>query len=79
MTIRMAPQNMVKFVGAAVAGDGSPSDPYSGVEQALANAPNGATLIFKADSDNTFSSPTLTINRAHDRILHRRSGGVADG
>ena len=50
-------QPMGRWIG------GSPSDPYVDVEQALANAPDGATLIFKAGSDNTFSATSLTISR----------------
>jgi hypothetical protein len=61
--IQIAPQNVVKFVGAANLGDGSPDDPYRDIEEAVVEAPNGATLIFKAGSDNTFSAATLTINR----------------
>jgi hypothetical protein len=63
MTIRMAPLNSVKFVGAATSGTGSPTAPYLNLEQALANAPDGATLVFKASSDNTFVAPLLRINR----------------
>ena len=62
-TIQIAPQNVVKFVGAASLGDGSPDDPYRDIEEAIAEAPNGATLIFKAGSDNTFSAVTLTITK----------------
>jgi hypothetical protein len=62
MMTRIAPLN-VKFVGAAGPGDGSPDSPYQGIEAALAAAPDGATLIFKAGSVNTFSATTLTINR----------------
>jgi hypothetical protein len=61
--IQIAPQNVVKFVGAASLGDGSPDDPYRDIEEAVAEAPNGATLIFKAGSDNTFSAVTLTITK----------------
>ncbi|MCJ7578352.1 MAG: hypothetical protein MUO91_07860, partial [candidate division Zixibacteria bacterium] len=62
-TIQIAPQNVVKFVGAASLGDGSPDDPYRDIEEAVAEAPNGATLIFKAGSDNTFSADQLVIDR----------------
>jgi hypothetical protein len=60
--IRVAPDN-VRFVGAADPGDGSPDDPYQDVEEAIIEASNGDTLIFKAGSTNTFSSASLTINR----------------
>ncbi|MDZ7262044.1 MAG: C10 family peptidase [candidate division KSB1 bacterium] len=54
---------MVKFVGNSTSGDGSPDSPYKNIEEAVANAPDDATLIFKAGSDNTFSASTLVINR----------------
>lgn len=63
MMTRIAPLNVVKFVGGGVAGDGSPSDPYEDIEEAIADAPDGATLIFKAGSTNTFSGDPLVINR----------------
>jgi hypothetical protein len=61
--VRIAPLNVVKFVGDNNPGDGSPDDPYEDIEEAIAEAPDGATLIFKAGSDNTFSAGTLTINQ----------------
>ncbi len=61
--IRLAPAGVVKFVGYLLSGDGSPNTPYRNVESAIASAPNGATLIFKAGSDNTFSAAELTISR----------------
>ncbi|MBE9508274.1 MAG: C10 family peptidase [Chloroflexi bacterium] len=62
-TTWIAPENAVKFVGAANSGDGSPDDPYEGIEEAITEAADGATLIFKAGSDNTFSAATLIIDR----------------
>ena len=59
----LAPVNVVKFVGATSAGDGSPSSPYLNIETARDVAPDGATLIFKAGSDNTFAAATLTLSR----------------
>ncbi|MCX6902594.1 MAG: hypothetical protein NTW03_03790, partial [Verrucomicrobia bacterium] len=59
----IAPAGVVKFVGNSVAGDGSPRSPYRTIEQALLGATNGTTLIFKADSTNTFSARPLVINR----------------
>jgi hypothetical protein len=59
MMTRVAPTN-VKFVGASVPGDGSPATPYQDLAQASALAPNGTTLIFKAQSVNSF---TGLINR----------------
>jgi hypothetical protein len=62
MMTRVAPSN-VKFVGASGAGDGSPSNPYRDIEEALGSAPNGSTLIFKAGSVNQFAAATLVIAR----------------
>lgn len=59
---RIAPLT-IKFVGNNTWGDGSPDNPYKNIEAAISNAPNDATLIFKAGSDNTFSASTLVINR----------------
>jgi hypothetical protein len=60
---RIAPQDAVKFVGDDDPGDGSPSDPYEDIEEAIDEAPDDATLIFKAGSVNTFSAATLVIER----------------
>jgi hypothetical protein len=60
---RIAPLDVVRFVGASDSGDGTPDNPYWNIEEAITAAPSGATLIFKAGSDNTFSANTLTINR----------------
>jgi hypothetical protein len=63
--IQIAPLNVVKFVGEDNPGydDGSPSNPYRYIDQAIAEAPDGATLIFKAGSVNIFSSSPLVIDR----------------
>ncbi|MCX6879026.1 MAG: C10 family peptidase [Verrucomicrobia bacterium] len=61
-TSRIAPVN-VKFVGADATGDGSPNTPYQNLDAALAAVPDGSTLIFKANSQNTFSTSPLIINR----------------
>jgi hypothetical protein len=54
--------NVVGFVGASSSGTGSPNTPYQNIQQAIANAPNNATLIFQANSVNTFSGSSLVIN-----------------
>jgi hypothetical protein len=59
----IAPEHVVRFVGGGNPGDGSPNNPYGDIEEAIALAPNGATLIFRAGSVNTFSAGTLVINR----------------
>jgi len=61
-TKQIAP-TLVRFVGAASPGDGSPNDPYRDVEEAIVEAPDNSTLIFKAGSNNAFAAATLTINR----------------
>ena len=60
---RIAPFGVVRFVGASISGDGSPGSPYQDIEEAAANAANNTTLVFKADSFNTFSAPQLVVNR----------------
>jgi hypothetical protein len=62
MSVRLAPES-VKFVGDKTPGDGSPGDPYENIEEAIALAPDHATLIFKAGSINTFSGDPLVVNQ----------------
>lgn len=52
---RIAPTN-VKFVGADDDGDGSPDAPYKDIKEAVDKAPDGATVIFKAGSVNTWKA-----------------------
>lgn len=52
---QIAPTN-VKFVGADDNGDGSPGDPYKNINEAIDEAPDGATIIFKAGSVNTWKA-----------------------
>jgi len=59
----IAPLGVVGFVGASSSGNGSPNSPYQNLEQALAQAPDDATLIFQAGSVIELSSVPLTINR----------------
>jgi hypothetical protein len=59
----VAPYKVVGFVGADSSGNGSPNSPYQNIEQAIATAPDNATLIFQANSVNTFSASSLVINR----------------
>ncbi len=64
--IFITPRDIVKFIGQYDWGPGIPGDPYHDIEAALRatpGPPDGATLIFKADSVNTFSAPTLVISR----------------
>jgi hypothetical protein len=59
----IAPAGPVRFVGATLSGDGSPANPYANLTFAAGLAPSGATLIFKAGSDNPFSGSSVTIDR----------------
>lgn len=61
--IRIAPRNVVGFVGGSGSGDGSPDSPYRDIEEAISNAADHTTLIFKADSFNTFSASQLAVNK----------------
>jgi hypothetical protein len=54
---------VVGFVGNSGSGSGSPDSPYQNIQQALGKIPNGGTLVFQANSVNTFSGTSLTINQ----------------
>jgi hypothetical protein len=62
---QIAPKDVVKFIGSSNPGDGTPADPYENIEAAVGDGsiPNGATLIFKAGSDNTFAATPLVITK----------------
>jgi len=62
-TIKIAPKDMVKFVGNTSSGDGGPDDPYEDINEAVVESPSGATLIFRAGSYNTFSAPSIIIDK----------------
>jgi len=59
----IAPAGVVRFVGGGISGDGSPDNPHQDIEEAIQQAPDGATLIFKAGTDNLFTAETLTISK----------------
>jgi hypothetical protein len=64
--IFIAPRDYVRFVGQWDWGPGIPGDPYHDIEAALRaynGPPDGATLVFRAESVNTFEAPTLVISR----------------
>jgi hypothetical protein len=63
MVTWIAPRDVVKFVGGSAGGDGSPRHPYENVAAAAQNHPDGATLIFKAGSVNTFAGGPVVFNR----------------
>lgn len=56
---RIAPRDVVRFVGNTVTGDGSPASPHKNLVEALGGAPNGATLIFRAGSVHSISAPVV--------------------
>jgi len=66
---RIAPLNVAKFVADRTPGsypdpgDGSPSEPYHHIEEALSYVADGATLIFNAGSINTFAASSLLIEQ----------------
>ncbi len=63
-TVHMiAPFDVVRFVATSGYGDGSPAQPHGSIEEAIIEAPNGATLIFEAGTENTFWATTLIIDR----------------
>lgn len=73
--IRIAPKRVVRFVGGSAGGDGTPLSPYESIATAAPRFASGATLIFKAGSDNLFAGGSLVLDRpatlkGHDiRIL----------
>ena len=59
----ISPLGVVRFVGNDFTGDGSPSNPYISLWEALVNVPDGTTLIFEAGSVNTYTGTELVIDR----------------
>ena len=60
---QIAPKSVVEFVGGPGGGDGTPGAPYVNVATAITYAPDGARLIFKAGSTNTFAGGPLVCDR----------------
>ena len=52
---RIAPRDVVRFVGGYGPGDGMPSSPYWDIDEALWFAPDHATLIVKAGITDNIS------------------------
>lgn len=59
---RIAPNN-IRFVGAGTSGNGGPAAPYRDMDEALANAPDGTTLIMLTGSTQAVSGTYATISR----------------
>jgi hypothetical protein len=62
--VHIAPAGVVRFVAESGAGDGTPSNPYGDLEEAVAEAPDGATLIFRTGGQYTHAASPLVIERA---------------
>ena len=63
MLTRIAPLDVVKFVAAATAaGNGSPDQPYPGIQAAATSAPSGSTLMLQAGTEYNFTG-SLVIDR----------------
>lgn len=60
---RLAPESVVRFVGGASGGDGTPATPYQNLYSAMTWAPNGTTLIFKAGSTHMITSGQATMSK----------------
>jgi len=60
---RIAPRDVVRFVGGSDPGDGSPDDPHQSIDEALAGCPDGSTLIFKAGSTHTLTGGSKVIDQ----------------
>jgi len=61
-TWHIAPNN-VRFLGATVSGDGSPSSPYLDMDNAIGSIPDNRTLIIKAGVTAYFEEDSLVLNR----------------
>jgi hypothetical protein len=71
MMTRIAPVS-VKFVREGGSGDGSPGAPYGTVGEAIAEAPAGSTLMFKAGTRHAFTgviSKPLRLN-GYGAVIH---------
>jgi len=60
---QIAPEGAARFVSGSGSGDGTPSTPYGTVEEALAEAPDDAVIIFKAGGEYLFTATPLVIAR----------------
>jgi hypothetical protein len=73
-TLKVAPAGAVRFIGGTVSpSDGSPSDPYQTLDQALLQVANGTTLIMKANSSQTISGGQLSrpmVLKGKDVTIH---------
>jgi hypothetical protein len=61
--IRIAPQEMVRFVGGTSSGDGTPDHPFLDLDEALTVVPDSVTLIFKAGTTIPSTGGTLILEQ----------------
>jgi hypothetical protein len=59
----IAPLSVVRFIGAASPGDGSPANPFDNIDDAVNSSPDNTTLIFKAGSIHNIVSTPLVVNK----------------
>ncbi|MFH1572688.1 MAG: C10 family peptidase [Acidobacteriota bacterium] len=62
-TTRIAPLDVVRFIGDTNSGDGTPDNPYQDLDEALTETPDNVTLILKAGSVSTFDSYPYVLDR----------------
>jgi hypothetical protein len=61
---QIAPEGVVRFVDhGASGGDGSPAEPYLGLDGALTDAPDNTTLIMKAGSTHALPGSPAVLNK----------------
>ncbi|MFH1748043.1 MAG: C10 family peptidase [Planctomycetota bacterium] len=62
--IRIAPESVVRFVdNGTFGGDGSPGEPYLGLNGALTNSPDNTTLIMKAGSTHALPGDPVVMDK----------------
>jgi len=59
----IAPLSVVRFAGSSFVGTGTPDHPYITLVAALADVPDGTTLIMKADSTHSLPTYAATLSR----------------
>ncbi len=57
----LAPEDIVRFVGSDFSGDGSPNNPHRNIGEALADAPEDATLVFLHSTVQTLPEGMTTL------------------
>jgi hypothetical protein len=66
MVSRIAPLYSVRFVAEeGLFGDGTPSNPYNNLAEALTDAPDDVTLVFQAGSTHLLTGTAAVLNTPH--------------